>query len=253
VRRTSVYAAFGLVLWVAFLKSGVHATIAGVLLALTIPARTRIDEYEFIDRARHHVDEFERASSPDTTVPTNGTQQSALSALEDACEGAQAPLQKLEHELHGVVAFAIMPVFALANAGVRIGGDMLGTLSTPVVLGVVLGLVLGKPIGIGLFSWLAVRSGLAVLPAGGSWRVLHGVSWLAGIGFTMSLFIAGLAFADAALLDSAKVGILGASVLAGGVGFALLRAGRATAPAAGAHEAAAETIGQSAGSNGAAP
>ena len=128
----------------------------------------------------------------------------------------------MEHKLHGAVAFLIMPVFALANAGVALGG-LLDTLSLPVTAGVVVGLVLGKPIGITLFAWVAVRLGLAALPPQTSWRALHGVSWLGGIGFTMSLFIAGLAFADPVLLDSAKVGILGASLVAGVVGWGMLR------------------------------
>ena len=134
----------------------------------------------------------------------------------------------MERKLHGAVAFFIMPVFALANAGVALGG-LLDSLSLAVTSGVMLGLVLGKPIGITLFSWVAVRTGLATLPAQASWRALHGVSWLGGIGFTMSLFIAGLAFADATLLDSAKVGILAASVVAGVAGWLMLRSAMSNA------------------------
>jgi NhaA family Na+:H+ antiporter len=127
----------------------------------------------------------------------------------------------MEDKLHGPVAFVIMPLFALANAGVPLGGasDALGS---RVTLGIIAGLVFGKPIGITLFAWLAARSGVASMPEGISWRQVHGVGWLAGIGFTMSLFIAGLAFDTAEALDSAKIGILVASMLAGIVGWVLL-------------------------------
>ena len=226
VRQPWAYGLLGLALWAAVLASGVHATVAGVLLALTIPARTRINEDEFIERARCSLDEFDAAHDPDGTVVINPAHQTALRKLEALCEQAQAPAQKLEHSLHGVVAFGIMPLFALSNAGVHLTGDMGTALASPVTLGVALGLVLGKPIGITLFSWLAVRMNLATPPAGVSWRTLHGVSWLGGIGFTMSLFVAGLAFpgaGGAALLAAAKLGILAASFVAGVVGWLLIR------------------------------
>ena len=228
VRHPAVYSLLGLALWAALLASGVHATIAGVLLAMTVPATTRINEDEFLRRGRAILDNFERACSPATTVLTNADQQHAIHELERAGEQAQAPLLRIEQKLHGAVAFGIMPLFALANAGVHFGGDLFAALSLPVTAGVVLGLVIGKPLGITLFAWLATRLRLAALPPAGSWRALHGVSWLGGIGFTMSLFIAGLAFPGAPeLLDSAKVGILVASMLAGLVGWMLLRGTRA--------------------------
>ena len=223
VRRSGAYVALGILLWLAFVFSGVHATVAGVVLAMTIPARTRIHEEEFLHRARTAIGEFAAACQPGETVLTNRGQQEAIEALERASEEAQSPLLTMEHRLHGVVAFVIMPLFALSNAGVELGSDMLGSISLPVAAGVVLGLVLGKPLGITLFAWLAVRTGLASLPEQATWRMLHGVSWLGGIGFTMSLFIAGLAFADASLLDSAKVGILLASLVAGVAGWLMLR------------------------------
>jgi NhaA family Na+:H+ antiporter len=225
VRRSGAYVALGVLLWLAFVYSGVHATVAGVLLAMTIPARTRIHEEEFLHRARSAIGEFEAACQPGETVLTNRGQQEAIEALERASEEAQSPLLTMEHRLHGAVAFVIMPLFALSNAGVELSADMLGSISLPVTVGIVLGLVLGKPIGITLFAWLAVRLGVAALPEQATWRMLHGVSWLGGIGFTMSLFIASLAFADAALLSSAKVGILGASLIAGVAGWLMLRGG----------------------------
>ena len=225
VRRPSVYAVLGVVLWVAMLKSGIHATVAGVLLAMTIPARTRIDEDEFVRSVGASLRDFKQACGPGSTVMSNYDQQEAIHALETACEEVQAPSLKVEHKLHGLVAYGIMPLFAFANAGIRVGAEMVAALSFPVLFGVLIGLVVGKPIGITLLSWASVRAGLAAAPAAASWRALHGVSWIAGIGFTMSLFIATLAFGNGPLLESAKVGILGASVIAGVVGWLLLRGG----------------------------
>lgn len=225
VRQPWVYSLIGVALWGAVLASGVHATVAGVLLAMTIPSRTRINEDEFVRGARRSVEAFERACGPETNVLTNQEQQEALLTLETLCEQTQAPLQRTERKLHGIVAFGIMPLFALANAGVSLTGGPGGggTLSSPVALGILLGLVIGKPLGITLFSWAAVRAGLAALPRGVTWRQIHGVSWLGGIGFTMSLFVAGLAFTEApALLTEAKLGVLMASLAAGLAGGLLL-------------------------------
>jgi NhaA family Na+:H+ antiporter len=226
-RRPLTYVVLGLVLWVAFLKSGVHATVAGVLLAMTIPATARIDYPAFLQRGRSVLDQFERADTGDGEAATHSERQAALHTLEEACEHVQTPLHRIEHALHPWVTFAIMPVFALANAGVTLGGG--GGVGHPVALGVLLGLVLGKPIGITFFAWLAVRLGLAELPPGITWQHVHGAGWLGGIGFTMALFIAGLAFAGTPYLDTAKLGILSASLVAGVVGFVLLRG---TAPPA---------------------
>jgi NhaA family Na+:H+ antiporter len=232
-RRPLTYALLGVALWLCVLASGVHATIAGVLLALAVPARTRIDEDEFLARAEASLADFRAADEPGTTVLTNRGHQEALQALESAADAAQAPLQRMEHALHGVVAFVIMPVFALANAGVPLGAGLGAAARSPVAWGVVLGLLVGKPLGITLASYLAVRGGAADLPAGVRWRHVHGAGWLGGIGFTMSLFVAGLAFADARTLDTAKLGVLGASLVAGAVGYVLLRrAATAAEPAA---------------------
>jgi Na+:H+ antiporter, NhaA family len=228
VRHPAVYALLGLALWVAFLESGVHATVSGVLLAFTIPARTRIDAGEFLARGRKALEGFAAAGVTDADVLTSRAHHEAILDLETAAEAAQAPLQKLEDKLHGAVAFGIMPLFALANAGVSLSGGA-DVLATPVPLGIVLGLVLGKPLGITLFAWLATRLRLAERSDDMTWGMIHGVGWLGGIGFTMSLFIAGLAFTDGELLVPAKLGILTASLVAGGVGWRLLRRGPAPA------------------------
>lgn len=216
----SVYVLLGVVLWYCVLRSGIHSTVAGVLLALTIPARSRIEPAVFEDEARVRLAEFEVATGEDDRpVLSNGGQQAALAAIEEAVEDAQPPLARLRHTLHVPVNFWIMPLFALANAGVSLGGDstsgspLLGRIS----IGVVLGLVIGKPVGILVFTWLATRLG-ASLPTGTSWSQIAGVASLAGIGFTMSLFVAGLAFPGSPLLSEAKLGIVVASLIAGVAG-----------------------------------
>ncbi|MDX1420166.1 MAG: Na+/H+ antiporter NhaA [Rubricoccaceae bacterium] len=220
VQWTPIYALLGIALWVAMLKSGVHATVAGVLVALTIPASRRIDAPGFLEEARALLAQFSEGLKPGRVAPTN-EQREAVHALEQACEKVETPLQRLEHDLHGVVAFFVMPVFALANAGVALGGG--GLVSDPAALGIILGLVVGKPLGVFGLAWLSVRLGLAQQPSDVTWSQLFGVSLLTGIGFTMSIFIANLAYDSAALLDSAKLGILLASFVAGVVGYVLLR------------------------------
>jgi NhaA family Na+:H+ antiporter len=237
VRGLTPYLLIGVVLWGALLSSGIHATIAGVLIALAIPSRTRINALEFSTEARALLNDFDQSETGDLLVLTSPGQQEALYALEVAGDSVQAPLLKLEYALHGVVGYLIMPLFALANAGVALAG-VGDVLADRVTLGVIAGLLLGKPAGVMLFSWLSVRSGVAELPSRVTWRHLHGAGWLAGIGFTMSLFVGSLAFGAGAMLAAAKVGILVASVLAGVVGWRLLVSansvgGEATTPGPG--------------------
>ena len=223
VRHPIAYALLGLGLWVAFLQSGVHATIAGVLLALTIPARTRVDTGEFFTRAHAILHDFDRAGEEGKHILTNHGQQAALAEMETLAEGVQTPLQRLEHSLHPWVAFGIVPLFALANAGVTLSGSIGAALTQSVTLGVIAGLVLGKQIGVTFGAWLAVRLGFADLPESTRWHHIYGAGWLAGIGFTMSLFIGSLAFGEGQLLNDAKIGILTASLASGLVGWLLLR------------------------------
>jgi NhaA family Na+:H+ antiporter len=227
VRRPWAYAAIGIVLWGAVLSSGIHATIAGVLLAMTIPARTRIDESSFLSRARRALSRFEIAHEPGASPLKDPEHQAAIQQLERLAEQLQPPLLRLEHALHGAVAFGIMPLFALANAGVPLGLAQLGGGDgTAVALGVALGLLVGKPAGITLLAWIAVRLGWASLPQAVTWRSIGGAGLLGGIGFTMALFIAGLAFTRAPeILVAAKLGILGASLIAGLAGWLVLRGG----------------------------
>lgn len=225
-RALTVYIALGVVLWLLILQSGIHATIAGVLLAMVIPARARIDAQDFLDEGYALLGEFERADAPGIGLYMNDDQQSAVQALEVAAERLQTPLQRLEHMLHNPVSFVVVPLFVLANAGVYLrGGALLDNLFSPVSLGVFFGLVVGKQLGITLFSWLAVVLRWTELPRDVSWLHIYGVSWLGGIGFTMSLFIDGLAFEQTSqeMLDQAKVGILLAALIAGSVGYVILR------------------------------
>ena len=231
VRHPGPYALVGVFIWIAFLESGVHATVAGVLLAMTVPARTRIDAGSFLESGREILRDFDAAGEEGKDVLTNAGQQEAIRELEEACEKGQAPLLRLEHGLEPWVAFGIIPIFALANAGVVLNVAPARLLFDPITLGVILGLVLGKPLGITLFAWLSVHVGWASLSAGTDWRQLHAVSWLGGIGFTMSLFVTGLAFGEIPeLLDSAKLGILAASVLAAVMGWLMLRRAAPGAP-----------------------
>ena len=224
------YLLIGIVLWYFLLQSGVHATIAGVVLALTVPAATRINAPDLSGRARALIDEFDRVEKGAESVVTNRGQQEALHAMDQAVSDVNAPLLRLEHALNRPVSFVIMPLFALSNAGVALGGAG-AALASPVAIGIMLGLVIGKVVGISVFSWLAVRLGWASLPQNAPWKALVATAMLGGIGFTMSLFIAGLAFPDPAMLDEAKIGVLAASTIAGVGGFLILgRVVRASAP-----------------------
>jgi len=220
VRRLTPYLISGLAVWGFVHESGVHATVAGVLVAFTIPTTTRINARDFSRTARGLLDEFERTESGDLQILTSKGQQEALFSLERASEGVTAPLLRLEHALHRFSAFVVMPLFALSNAGVT-----LGELSPDgsVLLGVGIGLLVGKPIGITGGAYLAVRARMAALPRDMHWGMLHGLAWLGGIGFTMSLFIATLAFSGSVFLEAAKLGILAGSLAAGVVGAFVVR------------------------------
>lgn len=225
VRRLMPYLVLGVGLWFFVHESGVHATIAGVLLAFAIPTRTRINAAEYSVKARGLLDHFDRTETGDLLVLSSKGQQEAIIGLERASEEVTAPLLRLEHALHRFSAFVVMPLFAFSNAGVALTGSSGGS----VAVAVILGLAVGKPLGITAAALTAVRLNLAALPAGVTWTGLHGCAWLGGIGFTMSLFIATLAFPGTNLLDSAKVGILGGSILAAVAGTIVVRLGTRSA------------------------
>jgi NhaA family Na+:H+ antiporter len=212
----------GVLVWLAMFESGMHATVAGVLAAMTVPARSWVNASAFLSRARALLVDFERSCGGARSVLGNARQQAAIEGLRVMGSRAETPMQILQSRLERWVAFLILPLFALANAAVDLSG-VLEVLASPVTLGVALGLLVGKPVGITLCTYLAVRLGLTDLPSGVGWPHVAGVGLLGGIGFTMSLFITGLAFEGGELAEAAKVGIFAASLTAGLAGWALLR------------------------------
>jgi NhaA family Na+:H+ antiporter len=223
VKRVGLFAALILVVWFGVFASGVHATIAGVLLAIVVPVRAQIDPQGFFETARRSLTTLEASEVTQDSMVDDDEQFTALADLSDVTAGMLPPGVVLERYLHIGQAFLVLPLFAFFNAGVTIGGDLLDILTNPVSLGIIVGLVFGKQIGILLFSWAAIRSGRASLPEGVTWAQLWGASCLAGIGFTMSIFIDELAFKDPAIIDEAKVGVLMASLIAGALGYTVLK------------------------------
>ncbi|MBN1662467.1 MAG: Na+/H+ antiporter NhaA, partial [Deltaproteobacteria bacterium] len=226
IRQTLPYAILGVLLWLVLLRSGLHATVAGVLLAFTIPARPAVMPPRFQERLDELQKAFQaEAADPDFDNPLSNYRMSMVSEnLEKAATDVQSPQQRLEHHLSPWVTFIVIPLFALANAGIDFTFVKIGEMIFhPVTLGISLGLVLGKFIGISAASWIIVKTGLASLPDGVGWRHILGAAWLGGIGFTMSLFIAQLAFINApVLVEDAKLGIFIASALSGAMGLVWL-------------------------------
>ncbi|NUO51722.1 MAG: Na+/H+ antiporter NhaA [Polyangiaceae bacterium] len=211
------YLLVGVALWLATLESGIHATISGVILGLSIPSRAARRPSEVLSDIERAVRKLRR--NKDAVLDAAGP----IAALERHLESVQPPLDRMVHGLHGVVAFTIVPLFAVANAGVHVGSAA-DVATSRVSVGVFLGLLLGKPIGVFGATWLAVRLGVAPRPSRASWMQLFGVSVLAGIGFTMSIFVATLAFGShPELASSAKVGIFAASFVAAVAGLVILR------------------------------
>ncbi|MCP3942075.1 MAG: Na+/H+ antiporter NhaA [Desulfobacteraceae bacterium] len=226
IRSTLFYGFVGLLgVWLAFFFSGVHATIAGVLIALTIPGQAKISEVDYIDKLGKLVRKFGDEKSNNSKLLTR-EQAHLIGEIETLGNDAHTPLQRLEHILHPISAYFIIPVFALFNAGVRIEGNILTMLLHPVSLGIIGGLVLGKFIGISIFSHLIIKLKFAVLPEGIRFRDIYGAALLAGIGFTMSIFISELAFSDPQLIQIAKVGIFAASLLSAFFGVLILSSGK---------------------------
>lgn len=219
IRSTLFYGIIGICgLWLAFLMSGVHATIAAVLAAFTIPANPKLTEKEFLNNLDFLHKEFKNSKPNDNPTITN-EQLHILEEIRDYSKKALTPLQRLEHTMHPLVAFLIMPIFALCNAGVTINASMFNEGISMVTLGVMVGLLFGKLIGVLGFTWLFTKMKWAKLP--NELTLLHilGIGFLASIGFTMSLFITELAFEDAQLIKEAKLGVLIASILASFLGY----------------------------------
>lgn len=224
VRRLLPYLMIGAMLWVAMLQSGVHATLAGVLLAFTMPMKPKYDPKRFLALIHDSVDQIKKAFRQNENIIVNDALRSRVRALGEGVFKVQAPAQILEHKLHLPSAYLIIPIFALANAGVPIEWSEIGSvINHPVAIGIGAGLILGKLIGIAGFTWLAVKMGVSELPTGLNFNHIIGVAFMGGIGFTMSIFIAELGFAQHPEdLLMAKTGILFASLISGLIGFAWL-------------------------------
>jgi NhaA family Na+:H+ antiporter len=213
VRYTPAYVVVGGVMWLSTLKSGIHATIAGVALGLLTPAKPLLPALE----ANRVADKLSNEASVTAGVRAHGF------ALRESI----SPVQRLQNMLHPWTSYVVVPIFALANAGIALSPDAIhAAASSAITLGVMLGLVTGKPIGIFASCWLAVRIGAARLPEGVRWHHILGMAAIAGIGFTVSIFVTGLAYGDPELQAQAKIGVLAASVLAASIGCSLLLSAR---------------------------
>jgi NhaA family Na+:H+ antiporter len=223
VRSVLFYGVIGIGgLWLAFLMSGIHATIAGVLAAMAIPARAKINETKFAKNLRDYITEF-NAIPPNNISILEPDQMRVIQKIKSLTLAADTPLQRLENAMHPIVALIVLPLFALSNAGIEFTHDFFGSLSDPVSVGIIGGLLIGKFIGILSMCWIMIKLKWAYLPQGVFWRHIVGVSFLGGIGFTMSMFITNLAFEDPTLILLSKAGILVASLVAGLTGFLILR------------------------------
>jgi NhaA family Na+:H+ antiporter len=224
VRSTLFYGLVGIGgVWLAFLMSGVHATIAGVLAALAIPARTEINEERFIQSLEAKLKQFHAIPPNDVTL-LEPAQYRVIESIHRLTKAAGTPLQRLEHQLHPWVSYLVMPLFALSNAGIALQSNLLDTFfSSSVTLGILFGLMVGKFLGVVLPCWLMIKLRLATLPSEMNNRHLMGVGLLAGVGFTMSLFITTLAFEHLQFVTEAKIGIFAASILSGVAGYFVLK------------------------------
>ena len=218
------YTAVGFLLWYSFLQSGIHATIAGVIVAFTIPAKPSMHTGKYIHRIKNNINNFPTHKDEKGQIILSKEQISTLKSIESASDKVISPLQALEDDLHGFVNYIIIPLFAFANAGVVLTSEYGGHLEIGMLTwAVTIGLVAGKFIGIYLFTWLAIKSRMCTLPTGMNWANLTGISLLGGIGFTVSLFIANLSFGDdLVLLSQAKLGVLCGTAIAGILGYIVL-------------------------------
>lgn len=215
---------FGIAIWFLFLKSGIHPTIAGILTAFAVPIRQRINEFEYSEKLCKITEKLTASTNTNKLPVLSKKQIEEIDQLEKLTEKVQSPLQQLEHRLHTWVAFLIMPVFALANAGVHFSSDM--TIDQSLVLTIIISLFLGKTIGVFLFSFISIKMKIAALPENTNFKLILGAAVLSGVGFTMSVFIGNLAFYDEILfINSAKIGIISGSLISGIIGFIIIKFG----------------------------
>lgn len=222
VNRPFIFFTVAAAIWLAMHESGLHATLAGILVALTVPAKSRIDPKEYFNNDCDRLENISSLEWTEQSVLTNKDQQRIVKDLNVAANKLEPPLIQLEHNLHPYVSFLILPLFALANAGVVINSESWKGLLDPLSLGIILGLIVGKQVGVTFFSWMAIKLGWASIPNSMTLKYIYGASWLTGIGFTMSLFITDLAFKNPLLQDKARIAILLASLAAGLGGYLIL-------------------------------
>ena len=223
MKSTLLFLAGGFVLWLLILRSGVHATIAGVLLAISIPSRSRINEMRFYVRGTYLLNKFKAAYTRELDFIANKDEQEIVERLAHGIDNVRPMAIKLERGLHPLVMFVVMPLFALANAGVAFGSGMFEQLTSSVSVGILLGLVVGKPLGILAFTYIGVKLKITGLPDKVAWKHILSVGCLAGIGFTMSLFINDLAFESGDFVSIGKISILAGSLVAGLTGWLMCR------------------------------
>ncbi|MGI9535585.1 MAG: Na+/H+ antiporter NhaA [Desulfocapsaceae bacterium] len=225
VRNPLCYLIMGLILWFMVAHSGLHATITGVIVSMFIPAKSRYNTDVFMKMVRQRLEQIKcDGDECGYTIMVNRTHLDAVHSINVACSTVETPLQRMEHAMEPWVAYLILPLFALANAGVVLGALDLGAAALhPVTLGVIFGLALGKPVGITLFTWMTTKILRVNLITGATWPMILGVGFLGGIGFTMSLFIGALSFTEPVYQEYAKIGIIGGSLLSGIFGYAVLR------------------------------
>ena len=218
------YFIVGLFMWFFMLESGVHATIAGVIAAMAIPSKPKIPPVDFTQHTKNLLDEYDNYPVA-TDHMMHEKQKAILTNIKDKIDAVGTPSARLEHDLHLPVALVVIPLFALANAGISVDFSSMGsTITTPISLGIIFGLIVGKVIGIAGVAYIAIKSGIAKLPEGSTMNQLFGVGFLGGIGFTMSIFVADLAFlGNEEMIFQAKIGILLASLFSGLFGFFWLK------------------------------
>ncbi|MGC8604852.1 MAG: Na+/H+ antiporter NhaA, partial [Desulfomonilaceae bacterium] len=227
-RRPLPYILVGFLVWWTVYMSGIHSTIAGILVAFTIPARSKHDMPQFKEKLIGMLYRLKHMNRIPGAINTEDVSQAIIKKIEDLCEDAQTPLQRMEQYLHPWVTYCIVPLFALANAGVSIQwARMTDILTSRVSLGITLGLLLGKQLGIFFSSWIAVKMKFAMMPSGVTVLQIYGASILCGIGFTMSIFVANLAFGESDNLDFAKVSILLGSMMSFVTGLMIMNIGSA--------------------------
>ena len=228
VRSLGFYLILCVVMWQFFLESGIHATLMGVMVAAIIPAEPYLQRRDYAAAVDDLLHDYRLAMENNDEEKA----QAVVAQIERLSRGTEGPMERIERIVHPWVSFAVLPLFALANAGIVFTSDTLSeAASSRVTLGVAAGLLLGNPLGVLGMTWLAVRLGIGQLPSGVGWRHVLGAGFLAGIGFTVAIFVSGIAFDDPAVVDQAKMGVFAASLVAGATGYAFLRlTGRRSSP-----------------------